>query len=256
MGSVNYGSQIKSIEINSDAADYVFNQMGVGVVPTGIYRGGILSISDQSVVVSPLVAQILDSNGLFQVRLETTTDVTLGSDETMPYVVMRWVRSETVGNNYIDFTITDDVTLYPNALILGKCVFAGGVLTSLVYYENTGSDLLWQRSTPADPRFSLLVEFDTDLSSRDIYVFPGKVPNISGVNITGSLSVGFQKINVGSSGNLILYVNRSQAPGYVTPTLGTYPSGSAFVKFAELNGVPASGSLSLSSYVDSRHFCW
>jgi hypothetical protein len=259
MGSVNYGNQVKTVEINSDAADYTYNIRSVGIVPTGIYSGGFLKIvSGNNFKLTSFVAEMMDSTLWYQIKLQTQADITLTAVSTTPYIILNWQYSQVLGQNYVDVLQVADPASYPNCLIVGKGTFSGATLTGFVYYEQSAGVLTWQRSVPNDPRFKFKLEFDPDTSTRDVWIFPGMVPNISGANITGTLSASFHKINIPTSGgalNYIIYFNRSQAPGYYTLTLSTtYPAGSSFVVIAELNSVPGSGAIPATCYRDVRHF--
>lgn len=263
MGTTNYGTQIKTVDLNADAADYTFNIRNVGLVPTGIYSGGILKIiSGNSFKITPLIAEMLDSNANYQIKLKTLSDITLTASSTTPYVILNWTYSQTLGNNFVDVVLSGDTASYPYGIIVGKCIFSGPSLTGFVYYEQSGNVYTWQRSVPDDPRYKLKIEFDTDSATRNIWIFPGRVPNINGGNIQGFLDIPFQVMNIPTAGGVtahVLYVNRSVAVGFVSVTRTTF-SGSYSLSdtnsavIAELIGVPASGGIPTTCLKDVRSY--
>ena len=268
MGSTNFGSQIKTVGIQSESSAYTFNVRNLDIIPTGVYEGGILTVySDNYCQISPLVAEIKDSYGIQQVRVQTQVTIELELTETTaPYVIMRWVRGLTPETDYIDFfagSILDfSVGTY---LVLGKGVFVGGVLTSFVYFEQTSGVADWRRSEPHSlPYNSLRIEaVPSNYPQRGVFVHSGYVPNLNGGNIEGFLGVGFQFVSIptGATANYVLSVNRSVSPtaGFIsvlaTGFSSTYslPDASTVV-IGELRDIPTSGWIQSSRIRDIRTY--
>lgn len=93
-----------------------------------------MRLSDISVSVTPLVCEIGDDD--YQVRVETQVAATIAVSVAAPYVILRWTYTGTTGN-YMDILAVSEVNIQANDLIVGKCVFAGAVLTGFDY--NTGN---------------------------------------------------------------------------------------------------------------------
>lgn len=251
MGSVNYGSQIKTVEFNADASDYSFNIRNLGIIPVGIYSGGLLvAETGNNFHISPLVAEISDSNGNYQVRLQTTMDIGgLVADSSTPYVVLNWAYTQIVGQNYVDVILTNNLAAYPNGLIVGKCLFSGSNLTGFEY----GSGTTYKRTVPNLPQLQFSVVPDYT-ANANVYVTAGQAPNINGNNITGLLQTHFAKFTMTNPLNVI-YLNRSQSPGYVTLTVGSaYPTGT-YGQYIPIAEVTLSGGV-VTAIKDVRSFVW
>ena len=149
--SANVGSQTVTLIYYSPADVELVNNRSKEIQPTGIYKGGYLTVVDGShCQLSPLVCEI--SDGTYQVKIETGATVNIAVASATPYVVLRWVHDLAVqSNDYMDFVAT--ATPATNDLVVAKCLFTGATLTGFDY-----GDTAYTRSFPKQPRLYLQVE--------------------------------------------------------------------------------------------------
>lgn len=149
--SVNVGSQTVTLIYYSPADVELVNNRSKEIQPTGIYKGGYLTVVDGShCQLSPLICEIGD--GTYQVKIETGATVNIAVASATPYVVLRWVHDLAVqSNDYMDFVAT--ATPATNDLVVAKCLFTGATLTGFDY-----GDTAYTRSFPKQPRLYLQVE--------------------------------------------------------------------------------------------------
>jgi len=143
---------------------------------TGIYSGGRLTVVDgptKAASLSPLVCEI--SDGTHQVKVETTTVVSITADVAKPYVVLKWTYSGAT-SDYME--ILNVAAPSVNELVVAKCSFTGGGDLQGFDY----GDISYPRSTPNTQDLFLKVEptEDTELKVR---IRAGQVCNVSGVSI-------------------------------------------------------------------------
>ena len=108
MGSIDYGVQEITVDYQMTATSFNMNKWFQGVVPTGIYAGGVLTVTNGTVYLPPFTAVI--SDGTHQIRVKTSSNITItgvtladGSsiNASTPYVVLKYTHaSETA--NYVD----------------------------------------------------------------------------------------------------------------------------------------------------------
>lgn len=136
------GSQTISLKYYSPGNSREINERFVDTRPTGIYSGGILSIVDSShASLSPVVCEIGD--GTHQVRVETTTDVSVTVAQSTPYVVLRWAYTGDT-TDYMEILALGSGNIQSNDLIVAKCTFTGGgSLNGFSYGDST-----YPRSSP------------------------------------------------------------------------------------------------------------
>ena len=140
------GNQIVTLLYYTSASSSNVNKRFLNIRQTGIYQGGRLTIVDptaKSASLSALVCEIND--GSYQVRVETTTAVSITVAAATPYVVLRWAYGETV-NDYMEVLVV--ATPSTNDLVVAKCMFGGGKLTGFDY-----GDTNYPRTTPDTQKF-------------------------------------------------------------------------------------------------------
>ena len=139
MGSINYGNQIISLPFETQGTSFNINQMMFDIMPTGILSGGVIAKSGiNSVTVAPLICWISDPVNQIAVKVQTTNLITLDVSDVNIYVVLRfvWVGSPT---NYMDIYALPYGSIEPTDLIIGKCVYEGGVLQSTFDYTEAST---------------------------------------------------------------------------------------------------------------------
>jgi len=166
------GNQIVTLLYYTSASSSNVNKRFLNIRQPGIYQGGRLTIIDpvaKSASLSALVCEIND--GSYQVRVETTTAVSITTAVATPYIVLRWTYTGTV-NDYMEVLAV--ATPSTNDLVVAKCIFGGGQLTGFDY-----GDTSYSRTTPDTQNLFLKVEptEDTELKVR---VRAGRIQNASG----------------------------------------------------------------------------
>jgi len=157
--SLKYGVAGNSTEIN---------RRQVNIEPTGIYKGGYLSVVDNThASISPLVCSV--ASGLNQIRVETTTSVNLLVGSGAPYIVLRWTYTGAV-DDYMELLAVASGSILSGDLIIGKCSFSGGGNLIGFDYDNAS----YPRSHPnvQDLNLKVLPPITTELR---MWVNPGKV---------------------------------------------------------------------------------
>ena len=115
--------------LNSDH----FDKRNQGIIPCGIYSGGLLTkIDNTHVEVSPMVVEIQD--GTHQARVQTTVAYTVGVGAATPYIVLDW-DWQSLSAWYMDIKSVASPSGYQ--LVVGKCLFAGATLTGFEYPERS-----------------------------------------------------------------------------------------------------------------------
>jgi len=134
------------------------NRRFVNIRQTGIYKGGYLQIVDIShAQLSSLVCEI--SDGVHQVRAETTIAINLAVSQATPYVILRWEHTGAT-SDYMEILVVATPSI--NDLVVGKCSFAGGGDLQGFDYN----DASYPRSTPNTQDLFLKVEPTVDSELR------------------------------------------------------------------------------------------
>jgi hypothetical protein len=223
MGEINFGGQVCTVGYGAPALSTSWNLRNYGIVPTGVYCGGYLSItSGNSFSVDTLLCEIRDEN--YQVRIATTSPITLTLASTSsPYVVLRWVYSASA-TNYMDVLLVGSGSIQANDIVLGKCTCtAGPVLTGFDY-----ADATYPRSTPNSFDVALRAESDITPSILRVWVRAGYI-----YKADGSASV---KIN-----DSALVFDAADGSNTRVDLVYVGDSGAAIVKGTAGAGVPAYG---------------
>lgn len=192
------GNQEVTLKFYDAAASSEVNARFKDIRQLGIYKGGRLSIVDNThASISPLVCEI--SDGTYQVKIETTTLVTLAVAEATPHIVLRWTYAGLTSDFMEILTVSAPSA---NDLVVGKCSFGGGALVGFTYGDTT-----YPRSTPNTQELFLKVE-PTEATELKVRIRAGRVQNSEGTVIVVD-----QKSNVfvpPSSNNKIylVYVDR------------------------------------------------
>lgn len=132
--SMDVGSQQISLKYQAPGNSAEINRRFVGVRPVGIYSGGLLSVVDAThASLAPLVCEIGD--GTHQVRVETTTAVSIVVGSATPYVVLRWAYTGTT-SDYMEILAVSSANVQANDLVVGKCSFAAGALSGFDYGDS------------------------------------------------------------------------------------------------------------------------
>lgn len=128
MGSTDYGTQDVSFKYQEPLKSLNFNKLNYQTLPTGIYDGGTLTkVSGSVVQVSPVSFVIQDSADEVVVNIKTANSVSIIVNAATPFIVLRWEFVE-VDNNYADFLAVSFGQIQSDDLIVGRCIYEGGVL--------------------------------------------------------------------------------------------------------------------------------
>lgn len=133
MSSDNDGGQIVTIRFHQPVDSDVVNKRFKDIRELGIYKGGRMSYAGGIVTLTELVCEI--SDGTYQVRVETTTDVYQSVTQGAPYVVLKWAYSGSVDTDFM--TIDNVSSPAPNDIVVGEVQFPSGQVT---YAERTTPD--------------------------------------------------------------------------------------------------------------------
>ena len=177
MGSTNFGNQVCTVGFHAPGLAISWNRREIGVIPPGIYAGGYLSVGAPNTVhVDTLNCEIRDT--IYQVKVQTQSpvDIYLGAtpDITKPYVVLRWTYAASL-TNYMDMLVLAAGDVQANDIVLGKCIFVSGNLSSFVY-----DDAVLPRSTPNDTNVFLRAEAELTPVALKVIVRAGRTKLASG----------------------------------------------------------------------------
>jgi hypothetical protein len=157
------GNQTLSLKYGAPGNSSEVNRRFVDVRPVGIYSGGVLEIVDGThAKLSSLVCEI--SDGTHQVRISTTTDVTVLVGSSTPYIILRWSYTGDV-SDYMEILAVASGSIVSTDLVVAKCSFGGGVLNGFDYGDST-----YPRTFPNTQDFSLKV---VPATGMQMYVHPG-----------------------------------------------------------------------------------
>jgi len=166
----NTGTQVVSLIHRSAASSPNVNRRHQDIRQCGIYQGGRLTaVVGLAASLSELVCEI--SDGTHQVRIQTTAAISLTAVIASPYFVLRWTYTGAASDFMEVLAVAAPLA---NDLVIGKCVFAGAVLTGFDY-----GDAAYPRSTPNTQDLFLKVESteDTELKVR---IRAGRIHNYVG----------------------------------------------------------------------------
>jgi hypothetical protein len=143
------GNQTLSLKFGAVGNSREVNERFVNVRPVGIYSGGYLSLVDASnASLSPLVCEIGD--GTHQLRIETTSAVTVAVASATPYVVLRWSYTGT-SSDYMQILAVAGGSVLTNDVVVGLCTFTGGGSLNGFTYENRTNPLLMELFLNVEP---------------------------------------------------------------------------------------------------------
>jgi hypothetical protein len=177
MGATDYGTQTCTVVYHAPALSISLNRRNIGVVPTGIYSGGYLSVGATNTVhIDTLNCEIRDSTYQVKIQTQSPIDVYLGAtpDTSKPYVVLRWAYAATE-TNYMDVLMLAAGNVHENDIVLGKCIFSGGNLSSFIY-----DDATFPRNTPNSADVFLRAEAELTPTALRVIVRAGKTRLASG----------------------------------------------------------------------------
>jgi len=173
--AANVGNQKITLLYHTIANSLEVNKRYVDIRQKGIYKGGWLSIIDDShAQISPLICEISDTD--YQVRAETQDAVNLSVSPGNPYIILRWTYTGSV-SDYMELKAVPTPLSYD--LVVGKCIFSGsGDLNGFDY-----GDSLYPRSNPNVQDLFLKVE-ETGDSDLRVRIRAGRIQTPSGsINI-------------------------------------------------------------------------
>lgn len=131
----NIGNQTISLKYQAPGNSSEINERFVGIRPVGIYSGGTLTVVDSShASLDSLVCEI--SDGTHQVRIETTTAVSIVVGSGTPYIVLRWSYTGNT-SDYMEILAVSSANVQANDLVVAKCLFAAGSLNGFDYGDTT-----------------------------------------------------------------------------------------------------------------------
>jgi len=147
----NVGTQIVSLIHYSAASSPNVNRRHQDIRQVGLYQGGRLTVVDGPTRAASLSALICEiSDGTYQVKVQTTTAISLTAVEATPYIILRWTYVGAASDFMEVLSIAAPLT---NDVVIGKANFAAGALTGFTY-----GDATYPRSTPNTQDLFLKVE--------------------------------------------------------------------------------------------------
>lgn len=251
------GNQKISLKYGAAGNSQEINRRFVDVKPIGIYDGGYLTISDSShAAISPLVCEISGLDvGLVehQVRVATTTTVTLAVSSALPFIILRWSYTGDTAD-FMELLAVAAGSIQAYDLIVGKCTFAGGgALQGFNYGDTT-----YPRSTPDVHTLFLKVEptIDAELKVR---VRAGRVQSSEETFLIADQKSSIFVAPLANSKVYLVYVDRLTGNVYidssgteaVTPVAPSY--GNKLV-LAEVTLTSATTNITASMIKDVRDF--
>jgi len=251
------GNQKISLKYGAAGNSQEINRRFVDVKPTGIYAGGYLTISDTShAAISPLVCEISGLDiGLIehQVRVATTTAVTLAVSAALPYIVLRWSYTGNT-SDFMELLAVASGSVQAYDLIVGKCMFGGGgALQGFNYGDTT-----YPRSTPDIHSLFLKVE-PTDDSELKVRVRAGRVQSSEATFLIADQKSSLFVAPSANSKIYLVYIDRLTGNVYIDSS-GTEavnpvaPSYGNKLVLAEVTLTSASTNITASMIRDVRDF--
>lgn len=249
--SVNAGNQSIWYKFSDPLTAAKMGDIGKLSRQVGIYEGGFLAIVSNiigttTVSISPFKVEI--SDGTYQITAESTSTITpLVVTATNKFVVLRWVRDTNPGtavDNWVECLAV--ATVLATDLLLGECVFAAGVITSITVTGRTEVPLI-------EYQMKVSANYPAD---RSVWVSGGKVTRgttfltVPATKLTLTPSTVNNRIDVIYIGvdGVPAVLQGTAAASPVAPTLGW------FHKLAEVNLSLNYVSIAQANIVDKRAF--
>lgn len=196
-------TQTLSVEYLDYVDSSVVNARHKDIRPVGIYSGGFIKYTagNTSVIVSPLVAELLIASLDQQVKVETTADTTVSTVSGKEYLVL-YLTANDGSSAQINFVNAVELAANDHYLLIGIVDLNGTQVSSVSYYESTAI----KRSTPNLSSIRLRAEVSPN-GTRRVVVRGGWVNN-------GSTPIEFQEQESGdlTAAEVIVYLNVSVTP--------------------------------------------
>jgi hypothetical protein len=177
MGTIDYGTQTITFQYQEEATSKAFNNLNYLILPTGIYGGGVLSKEDANLVsISSAQFIIKDSTTETSVRVSTASSVNIEVSSGTPYLILRWNYSSSV-NNYVDFLSSTYDDIQSDDLIIGRCIYKGGLLQEEFDYTRRSKSYLGTLNSDNE---ELKVK-TTEPYSDKVYIAGGEIYGENGV---------------------------------------------------------------------------
>ena len=134
--ATNIGNQIVTVKWSDTVSSEVANRIANNVRPVGIYSGGWLTkVNNNTVSISPLLCEIKDISGVYQVNVTTTESVLVPNSDNLlqitpsrNVVVLRWTRTSNANTEYLEFKAIALNAILVNDVVVGVGVYSGSVL--------------------------------------------------------------------------------------------------------------------------------
>lgn len=131
MGATNFGNQTIVFKYKNPSTSKSFNNLLHNILPTGVYKGGTLTIVNNTTVRCSIVSVfIADNIEKVAVKCETASEFDLPITTLQNYIVLRldWISTT---NNFIDAINVSEAELRETDIVLGRGVFDGTNLISI-----------------------------------------------------------------------------------------------------------------------------
>lgn len=224
-----------SIDIGAQELDFKYKELATAknfarllrdVISPGIYKGGELSISSQTVIITPFTALLrsYDADGNKSVHLRTQENIiiTIPSTVNGDYTIYAiYAHADSISNfANVDIRVTTDTDV-PEEVIFGRAINNGsGVLTSLSYSNRMRGSIdvssLDELTTVAYPKQNYHIgnrlyndkRYVKKIIGTDTFTLTGSTflnkKYISGISSTTTLVVGMQVTGTGIPSNTII----------------------------------------------------
>lgn len=150
MGTTDFGTQTITFDYKSPAKAENFNKLNYLLFPRGIYDGGTLSKVDGTHVnISTFGCFIKDTTNSVGVKIETSAVIRKEVAAGNPYLIIRFEWSN-VENNYADVLALAYGDIQSDDLIIGRCVYQGGVLQSTFDYTRRTESVIKEQLDKQD----------------------------------------------------------------------------------------------------------
>lgn len=179
----NVGSQTVDMKFHAERTSANINSRFKDIRPVGIYKGGYLAVADTThATLTPLTCEI--SDGTYQVRVSTASNVTLTVSAATPYIILRWTYSGSETADYMQILAVAYSSTTANDIIVGKCTFSSGNLIGFSYTNGIADfdneQWLNYRNYALNSNNQLKVIPSTPLIGGDIIVLPGRIQTANG----------------------------------------------------------------------------
>lgn len=219
--SINTGSQTVYQHYKFNLNGDLLTDRLSGVVSPGVYSGLTLSYaSTTSVTVAAGIVEIGD--GVSQARIKFGASFVVTVAEATPYVVLRWNYVADPSVIYAEVLTLAYASIQANDVVLGKPVFAGGIVTSTMDYllKTVPATVAWNarafalKVTSAQPPSSSIV-----VSTGKVITNAGYVTVTGGSYVTGtapSVNPRFDLVLLTKTGSVV-FEKGSEAASPVVP---------------------------------------